>query len=143
MVIKGITEYDPKILNVLLKLLPELSSNAATPAEEYARRIVESDAARLLVAKETGYVVGILTIVIFLIPSGVRTWIEDVVVDETGRGKGVVEALSNYALKLAQSEGARTVDLTSRPSRESANRLYQRIVFTPRDTNVYRYTAEP
>ena len=70
---------------------------------------------------------------------GVRAWIEDVVVDEAGRGKGVGEALNQHALKLAKQEGARTVDLTSRPSREAANRLYQRIGFVPRETNIYRF----
>ena len=83
-----------------------------------------------------------LTIVIFPIPSGVRAWVEDVVVDEAGRGKGVGEALSQYALQLARAEGARTVDLTSRPNREAANRLYKRIGFLPRETNVYRYDVD-
>jgi ribosomal protein S18 acetylase RimI-like enzyme len=79
---------------------------------------------------------------VFRIPTGVRAWIEDVVVDETCRGKGVGEALSREAIRLAFAKGARTVDLTSRPSREAANRLYQRIGFSARVTNVYRYSAD-
>lgn len=142
MKIEEITEYSSGVLDILQSLLPQLSKNAAIPTEDLARRIVESNATRLLVAKEEGVVLGMLTIVIFPIPSGVRAWIEDVVVDEAGRGKGVGEALSNYALQLARSEGARTVDLTSRPSREAANRLYRRIGFMPRETNVYRYDVE-
>jgi ribosomal protein S18 acetylase RimI-like enzyme len=80
-----------------------------------------------------------MTLVVFPIPTGVRAWIEDVVVDESARGRGVGESLNLRAIELAEELGARTVDLTSRPSREAANRLYQRIGFVPRETNVYRY----
>ncbi len=75
----------------------------------------------------------------FRIPTGMRAWIEDVVVDEAARGQGVGEALNREALRLAKERGAITVDLTSRPSREAANRMYQRLGFTQRETNVYRY----
>ena len=75
----------------------------------------------------------------FRIPTGMRAWIEDVVVDEAARGHGVGEALNREALRLAKERGAITVDLTSRPSREAANRMYQRLGFTQRETNVYRY----
>ena len=75
----------------------------------------------------------------FEIPTGVRAWIEDVVVDEAARGQGVGQLLNERALEIAQESGAKTVDLTSRPSREAANRLYKRIGFEQRDTNVYRY----
>ena len=82
---------------------------------------------------------GSLTLVLFRIPTGVRAWIEDVVVDEAARGQGVGELLNREALRIAAENGAVTVDLTSRPSREAANRLYQRIGFKQRETNVYRY----
>jgi ribosomal protein S18 acetylase RimI-like enzyme len=72
----------------------------------------------------------------------VRAWIEDVVVDATARGQGVGEALNRSALEVAERRGARTVDLTSRPSREAANRLYRRLGFVERETNVYRYEHE-
>lgn len=81
-----------------------------------------------------------LTLIVFRIPTGVRAWIEDVVVDETARGRGVGEALSQEAVRRALALGARTVELTSRPSREAANRLYQRLGFVRRDSNLYRYT---
>ena len=77
--------------------------------------------------------------VVFRIPTAVRAIIEDVVVDAAARGRGVGEALTNAAVARARAEGCRTVDLTSRPSREAANRLYQRLGFQPRDTNVYRF----
>jgi len=134
-----IKEYSPDIVEVLQRLLPQLSQSATLPSTGLTQQIIESDSSRLLVAEEGGVILGMLTIVIFPIPSGVRAWIEDVVVDEAGRGKGVGEALNQHALRLARDEGARTVDLTSRPSREAANRLYQRIGFLPRETNIYRY----
>jgi ribosomal protein S18 acetylase RimI-like enzyme len=82
-----------------------------------------------------------LTLAMFRIPTGLRAWVEDVAVDVAARGKGVGERLSREALRLAAARGARTVELTSRPSREAANRLYQRIGFERRETNVYRYTV--
>jgi len=143
MIVDEITKYSPEVLEYVRILLPQLSKNAAIPSERLARRIVESDATRLLVAREGNDILGMLTIVIIPLPSGVRAWIEDVVVDEFGRGKGVGEALSQHALIFAKAEGANTVGLTSRPSRDAANRLYQRIGFVPRDTNVYRFEFEP
>jgi len=137
-----ITEHSQDFVNVLQRLLPQLSRSAAPPTAELTRKIIESDSSRLLIAREGDTILGMLTIVIFPIPSGVRAWIEDVVVDEAGRGKGVGEALNQHALKLAKNEGARTVDLTSRPSREAANRLYQRIGFVSRETNIYRYSID-
>jgi ribosomal protein S18 acetylase RimI-like enzyme len=83
-------------------------------------------------------VIGTLTLALFRIPTGVRAWIEDVVVDEAARGRGAGEALTREALRLAEEAGARTVDLTSRPEREAANRLYQRLGFERRGTSVYR-----
>ena len=101
--------------------------------------IVSSDSSQLLIAKTDGVIVGSLTLVIFRIPTGIRAWIEDVVVDADARGKGVGEALNKFALAEARRQGVTTVDLTSRPTREAANRLYQRLGFKARETNVYRY----
>ena len=83
-----------------------------------------------------------MTLAMFRIPTGLRAWIEDVVVDESARGKGVGQQLNERALQIARAAGAKTVDLTSRPSREAANRLYKRIGFVARETNVYRYAME-
>jgi len=94
----------------------------------------------LLVARDEGKPVGMLSLVVFRIPTGVRGWIEDVVVNQETRGKGIGEALTRAALDRAKELGVKTVDLTSRPSREAANRLYQRVGFQPRQTNLYRYT---
>ena len=92
-----------------------------------------------MASDETG-ILGVLTLVIFPIPTGIRAWIEDVIVDDAARGKGVGRVLNETAIEHAFAQGAITVDLTSRPSREAANRLYQRIGFVQRDTNVYRYS---
>ena len=102
----------------------------------------ESSVLLLAVDDASGEILGSLTLAWFRIPTGVRAWIEDVVVDESARGRGVGEALNLDALERARALGARTVDLTSRPSREAANRLYQRIGFELRDTNVYRFSLE-
>jgi ribosomal protein S18 acetylase RimI-like enzyme len=80
-----------------------------------------------------------LTLVIFRIPTAVRAWIEDVVVDADARGQGIGETLTREAVRLAAARGAQTIDLTSRPSREAARRLYEKVGFRVRDTNVYRY----
>ena len=83
-----------------------------------------------------------MTLILFPIPTGLRAWIEDVVVDENARGRGIGELLNRRAIEIAVSEGAKTIDLTSRSSRSAANRLYQRLGFVARDTNIYRYEAE-
>jgi ribosomal protein S18 acetylase RimI-like enzyme len=123
------------------RLIGQLSRSAPAPSREQLEEIVASPATRLLVARdEAGTIVGSLTLAVFRIPTGVRAWIEDVVVDEAARGKGIGAALTREALRLASEAGARTVDLTSRPDREAANRLYQAVGFERRETNVYRAT---
>ncbi len=104
---------------------------------------MRSPATVLLVARdgEPPEIVGTLTLVVFRIPTGLRAWVEDVVVDDSVRGRGVGSALTREALRRAEAAGARTVDLTSRPSREAANRLYRRLGFELRETNVYRYST--
>jgi len=137
-----VTEVTEELCTAFRRLIPQLSSSNPPPAREELAAIVSSPATVLFVARDPdrgGEIVGTLTLALFRIPTGLRAWIEDVVVDGSARGKGVGEALNLAALARAASAGATTVDLTSRPSREAANRLYQRIGFTRRDTNVYRY----
>ena len=125
-------------------LLAQLSASAEPPDEARLAEIVASPASRLLLARDDqGLAVGMLTLVLFPIPTGIRAWIEDVVVDERARGRGVAAALTHEALRLAAAHGARTVELTSRPDREAANRLYAKLGFRRRDTNVYRYELPP
>jgi len=133
------TSVTDELVAAFERLVPQLSSSSPPPTREHLARIVDSDSCSLLIARDREQIVGSLTLVVFPIPTGARAWIEDVVVDSSARGKGVGEALNLKALEIARAEGAVTVDLTSRPSREAANRLYQRIGFVKRDTNVYRY----
>ena len=130
---------DNDLVVAFQRLIPQLSKSNPAPTKEQRESIVASDSSHILLAKVDDVIVGSLTLVIFHIPTGIRAWIEDVVVDADARGKGVGEALNMFALAEAKRQGATTVDLTSRPSREAANRLYQRLGFKARETNVYRY----
>jgi ribosomal protein S18 acetylase RimI-like enzyme len=129
-----------ELVRAFATLIPQLSSSNPPPTAAELAEIIAAPATQLLLAvDDDGTVLGALTLAVFRIPTGVRAWIEDVVVDDAARGRGVGEALNQEALTRARVAGATTVDLTSRPSREAANRLYQRIGFQQRTTNVYRY----
>ncbi|HTJ38201.1 MAG TPA: GNAT family N-acetyltransferase [Dactylosporangium sp.] len=131
-----------EVLKAFGRLLPQLSRSAEPLDAEALRTLVAWQGNRLLVARVDGEIVGALTLVMFPIPTGWRAWIEDVVVDESARGQGVGAALTREAVAVAQAAGARTVDLTSRPSREAANRLYERLGFELRDSKVYRLSPD-
>jgi ribosomal protein S18 acetylase RimI-like enzyme len=131
---------DAGLVAAVTALLPQLSRSAPPPTHEQLARIVADPATTLFVAEDDGTIVGSLTLATFEIPTGRRAWIEDVVTDTAARGKGVASALVNAALAHAAALGARTVDLTSRPDREDANRLYVKLGFEQRATNVYRHT---
>ena len=131
---------DDELVNAFAYLIPQLSSSNPPPSREQLTEMVQSPATLVLVARVDDRIAGSLTLAMFRIPTGLRAWIEDVVVDGDARGNGVGEALNLFAIEEARKRGAVTVDLTSRPSREAANRLYQRLGFVARDTNVYRFT---
>jgi ribosomal protein S18 acetylase RimI-like enzyme len=137
--VREVSALEPGLIEAMAALLPQLSKSAPPLEEPTLAAVIEHQACHFLVAEEDGVLLGSLTLVVFPIPTGVRAWIEDVVVDEAARGKGVGAMLNTFALDVAASLGARSVDLTSRPSREAANRLYQRLGFEQRDTNVYRH----
>ena len=130
-----------ELLAACHRLIPQLSSSAAPITVDELAEIVNGESTIMFVARVDNQIVGLLTLAVFHIPTAVRAWIEDVVVDSSARGHGVGEALNLAAIAEAKRRGAKTVDLTSRPSREAANRLYQRIGFVARDTNVYRFDA--
>jgi ribosomal protein S18 acetylase RimI-like enzyme len=136
------TSASEELLAGINHLLPQLSTTAPPLTIENLEELVSNTALTFFVAFEGDVVVGTLTLVIFPIPTGLRAWIEDVVVDEAARGLGVGIALTNAATDEAQSRGVRSVDLTSRPSREAANALYQKLGFILRETNVYRFFIE-
>lgn len=136
------TEVTDELVEAFACLVPQLSASNPPPSRELLQEMVDSPAVILLMARDEGRLVGSLSLVVFRIPTAMRAWIEDVVVDQSQRGKGIGEALTRAALERARAEGVKTVDLTSRPSREAANRLYQRVGFQLRQTNLYRYSFE-
>jgi ribosomal protein S18 acetylase RimI-like enzyme len=141
--VEVVREVTQEVVDALGRLLPQLSRTAPPPGREQVAGVVECPTNALLLARGDGATVGMLTLVMFPIPSGLRARIEDVVVDERARGQGIGAALTLAAVELARRRGARTVDLASRPSRVAANRLYQRLGFELRDTQVYRFTEPP
>ena len=142
-VVSEAVEVTDELVEAFTRLIPQLSASSAPTSRSDLAAIVDSEASILFIARDVaGRVVGSLTLVVFRIPTGVRAWIEDVVVDDATRGMGVGEALVATAVARASSVGAKTVDLTSRPDRESANRLYVRTGFELRTTNVYRYSLD-
>ncbi len=137
-VIEIATNANEELREAIARILPQLSSSPPPDLEALAAIVADPDAS-LFIARLDGAIVGSLTLVLYRIPTGLKAWIEDVVVDEAARGHGIGELLNRAALDDAKARGVKGVSLTSRPSREAANRLYQRIGFTARDTNLYRY----
>lgn len=132
------TAADAELVEAVRRLLPLLSSSAP-PSAEHLAAMVASESSDLLIARVDGAIVGVLTLSTYPTLTGTKAWIDDVIVDEAARGHGVGESLNRAALDEARRRGIKSVDLTSRPSREAANRLYRRLGFEQRTTNVYRY----
>jgi ribosomal protein S18 acetylase RimI-like enzyme len=135
-------EVTDEVVQAFQRLVPQLSTSAAAPTREEIQAMVDSDCSIVFIARdpdEHGPIIGSLTLIVFRVPTGVRAWIEDVIVDEAARGKGLGETLTRAALEEARRRGTKTVDLTSRPTREAANRLYVRVGFVLRQSNLYRY----
>lgn len=137
-----ITEMNQKVYDAFERLLPQLSSSAKTPTWEELEDLIRSKASIVLAAADdedpAGTILGTMTLVVFRIPTGVRAWVEDVVVDKEARGKGIGEKLIRTSIERAKAEGAKTIDLTSRPTRVEAHRLYKRCGFEMRETCVFR-----
>lgn len=137
--VEVLKEVTDEVVEAFERLLPQLSTSAKRLDGVALSAIAASEASTVLLARVDKQIVGTLTLVTFAIPTGWRAWIEDVVVDEAARGKQIASTLIDTAVKIAKEAGARTVDLTSRPSRESAGRLYERLGFEQRQTRMYRY----
>lgn len=134
-----VTTLTPAIVDAVDRLVPQLSKSNPPPSVTELGDVVSSPATDLFIAiADDGTIAGMAILVSFRIATGLRAWIEDVVVDEAARGQGVGDALTRAMVERARELGCNTVDLTSRPSREAANRLYQRAGFAARDTTVYR-----
>jgi len=139
--VEALTEPTAEDAAAVARLVPHLSA-ARPPDLAELHHLVSSGAATVFVARLGAEIVGMLALATFAIPTGRRAWIEDVVVDPAHRGKGIASQLVGAALRLAAESGCRTVDLTSRPSRVDANRLYEQLGFIRRETNVYRISLE-
>jgi ribosomal protein S18 acetylase RimI-like enzyme len=138
--VERVTVADPEVLSAVRHLLPQLSETAAAPDAYDVETVVTSQVTTLLVARDDDHrIVGMLTVAIFRLSTGLRAWIEDVVVDQAARGLGAGKALMEHALRLAEEAGARSVDLTSRPSREEARALYLSMGFEERHSTLYRH----
>ena len=138
--ISELTEASPSDLDSINQLLPQLSSKARPLTMDQLMELTGADSTFVLVCtNEETEIIGMLSLVILKIPTGSKAWIEDVVVDTKARGKGLGKALMDYALEKARKLGVKSIDLTSRPSREGANILYQSLGYKTRETNVYRY----
>jgi ribosomal protein S18 acetylase RimI-like enzyme len=135
--IDRVTRLDDALAAGIAALVPQLSPRRDPPDRTSLDKVVSATETSLLVARDGHDLLGMLTLVLYRVPTGLRAWIHDVVVDERARGRGVGEALTNDALRRAAEAGAISVELTTRPEREAANRLYQRLGFERRETNVY------
>lgn len=152
--IRAAAEVTPQLVEAFARLVPQLSSSSPPPTADDLAEIVDNPHSVLFLAVDTTIegvaegvadgavesVIGALTLAFYRLPTGLKAWIEDVVVDEAGRGRGVGAALNEAAIDEARRRGAKHVSLTSRPSREAANRLYQRLGFDRYETNVYRFS---
>jgi ribosomal protein S18 acetylase RimI-like enzyme len=135
-----INTFTTRVFNAVLQLLPQLNPDVALPTEQHFKGILESGRTHLFIAEtEDKKITGMLTIATYDIPTGTKVWIEDVVVDESQRGRGYGEELMLFAIGFARSIGAEAIELTSRPSRIAANKLYQKLGFVIRETNLYKF----
>jgi ribosomal protein S18 acetylase RimI-like enzyme len=134
------TEVTDELVEAFARLIPQLSSSSPPPDAAALQALVDNpDIHVLLAVEDDGTILGTTTLVVFRIPTGVRALIEDVVVDKAFSGRGISYDIARAALDVARAAGAKTVDLTSRPSRAAANHVYKQLGFEQRETNVYRF----
>lgn len=139
------TEVTEKLYVACQRLVPQLTYNNPPPTREQLALMLASPPSFLFLARHPEFgeeIIGMITLVLYYVPTGLRGYIEDMVVDEKARGRGVGEALMRACLEQAKKEGAPQVMLTSNPGRQAANRLYQRLGFELRKTNVYRHALK-
>lgn len=135
--IERVTEADEALVAAVARLITQLSRHRRAPGLAELAELAATPGTSLLAARDGEGVLGMLTLIVYRVPTGLRGWIHDVVVDESARGQGIGEALTREALRLAEEAGVGAVELTSRGDREAANRLYRRLGFELRETNVY------
>jgi ribosomal protein S18 acetylase RimI-like enzyme len=137
MKVERVTNADGALAEAVARLVPQLSPKREPARLAELAELVAAPGTSLIVARDGADVLGMLTLIVYRVPTGIRAWIHDVVVDEAARGRGAGEALAREALRLAEEAGAISVELTTRVEREAANRLYLRLGFELRETNVY------
>ena len=137
MTVEQVTEATDELVAAFARLVPQLSPDREGPTLAELAEVVAAPGTVLLVARDGDELVGTLTLLVYRVPTGVRGWIHDVVVDEAARGGGIGEALTLEAMRLARSSGVASVHLTTRAQRQAANRLYSRLGFRQHATNVY------
>ena len=139
-VIEQLKTLSPGVTDMLNNLLVQLDSNSKKLADEDIREIIEGQSNRLFIAREPdgNKMIGMLTLIVYRIPVWKKGWIEDLVVDRAYRNKGIATKLIHYAVKNARAAGVSSLNFTSRPERKDANKLYQRLGFEKRNTNIYR-----
>jgi ribosomal protein S18 acetylase RimI-like enzyme len=143
MQIESASRVTDELLDALTRLTPQLKISSPSLTRDDMAALLSSDAVTLLTARgDAGVIVGMLTLIVYRVPTGVRARIEDVVVDESARGQGIAVELIQRALTVARAKGADGVTLTSNPRREAANKLYQKVGFKRWETNVYFYKFE-
>ncbi len=140
--IERVSEPTDDVREALARLLPQLSPDRTGPSHEELAEIASAPGTVLLVAHEDARIVGTLTLLLYRLPAGFRGWIHDVVVDEEARGRGVGEALTLEAPAIAAAAGVERVDLTTRRRRKAAHRLYERLGFIQRESDVYVWRPE-
>lgn len=138
MEIRRVTTFTEESYAAVLRLLPQLAPDSILPSKDYFNELLSSENTHFFISEKGNEISGMLTLVVYRIPTGLKLWIEDVVVDTSFRGEGIGEKLVEAALGFARSIGATEVRLTSRPSRIAANKLYQKIGFERYETNVYK-----
>jgi ribosomal protein S18 acetylase RimI-like enzyme len=137
--IEIVKKVDEELHGAFQRLVPQLTNNNPPPSSEELTALIEDKSSTLIIARdEKENIVGALTLAVYHVPTGARSIIEDVVVDESARGQGIGEALMKRAIVLAREKGAKNISLTSNPMRQAANRLYSKVGFIKRDTNVYQ-----
>ena len=133
-----IKTYSAEYHEAMQRFLDQLTTNPMTLTEEMFRQLLASENSYLFFLMKDEQIAGMLTVGIYYSPTGGKAWIEDVVVDETFRGQGLSKLLVAHAIEFTQSQGIPSLMLTSNPKRIAANKLYQAMGFTHKETNVYR-----
>ena len=134
-----VTDADEELYKAFQRLVPQLTTNNPPPSLNYLADLVRDSASTLMVARnESNKIIGALTLTVYRVPTGVRSIIEDVIVDDSARGEGIGEALMKRAIEIAREKGAGNISLTSNPMREAANKLYLKLGFKKRETNAYQ-----